>query len=95
MAEFPAAYLIQRYPVAKFLVGCVTSWGALMMIMAATQNFAGLATCRFLMGMAEVPVFAVSSIITAMWWTRAEQPIRVAFWFNQVSHTRTWRNITF
>ena len=83
--EFPAAYLIQKLPVAKFLVGNVVAWGVLMMCTAATQNFAGLATCRFLMGMAEVPVFAVASIMSAMWWTRSEQPIRVAFWFNQFS----------
>jgi ACS family allantoate permease-like MFS transporter len=85
VAEFPAAYLVQRLPVAKFLACCVASWGVLMMCIAATQNFAGLATVRFLFGMAEVPAFIIASIITAMWWTTAEQPIRIAFWFNQVS----------
>jgi ACS family allantoate permease-like MFS transporter len=85
VAEFPAAYLVQRLPVAKLLACCVASWGVLMMCIAATQNFAGLATVRFLFGMAEVPAFIIASIITAMWWTTAEQPIRIAFWFNQVS----------
>jgi ACS family allantoate permease-like MFS transporter len=85
VAEFPAAYLVQRLPVAKFLACCVASWGVLMMCIAATQNFAGLAAVRFLFGMAEVPAFIIASIITAMWWTTAEQPIRIAFWFNQVS----------
>jgi ACS family allantoate permease-like MFS transporter len=84
LAEFPAAYLVQRLPVAKFLACCVACWGVLMMCIAATQNFAGLATIRFLFGMAEVPAFIIASIITAMWWTTAEQPIRIAFWFNQV-----------
>ncbi|CZT14494.1 uncharacterized protein RCC_12184 [Ramularia collo-cygni] len=83
--EFPAAYLTQRLPVAKFLVGNVVAWGVLMLCTGATSNFAGLATCRFIMGMAEVPAFPVSSIITAMWWKRSEQPIRVAFWLNQGS----------
>lgn len=83
--EFPAAYFTQRLPVAKFLVGNVVAWGVLMLCTGATSNFAGLATCRFIMGTAEVPVFPISSIITAMWWKRSEQPIRVAFWFNQGS----------
>lgn len=88
IAEFPAAYLVQRLPVAKLLVGCVTAWGVLMMCIAATQNFAGLATIRFLFGMAEVPAFIIASIITTMWWTTSEQPIRIAFWFNQVRDRR-------
>lgn len=88
IAEFPAAYLVQRLPVAKLLVGCVTAWGVLMMCIAATQNFAGLATIRFLFGMAEVPAFIIASIITTMWWTTAEQPIRIAFWFNQARDHR-------
>ena len=57
----------------------------MMLCIAATQNFAGLATCRFIMGMTEAMVFPVSSIMTVMWWRRSEQPIRVAFWFNQGS----------
>lgn len=89
IAEFPAAYLVQRLPVAKLLVGCVTAWGVLMMCIAATQNFAGLATIRFLFGMAEVPAFIIASIITTMWWTTSEQPIRIAFWFNQVRNHRS------
>lgn len=83
--EFPAAYLAQRLPIAKFVVATVFGWAVLMMCTAASQNFGGLATCRFLMGMLEVPVFPVSAILTAMWWRRSEQPIRIAFWFNQGS----------
>ncbi|KAL2444305.1 MFS-type transporter cnsL [Exophiala dermatitidis] len=83
--EYPSAILIQRLPVAKLLAGAVFSWGVIMMCIAATHNFGGLATCRFIMGMSEALIFPVSSILTVMWWTREEQPIRVAFWFNQGS----------
>lgn len=85
IAEYPSAIFIQRLPVAKFLAGCLLGWAILMMCTAATQNFAGLATVRFLMGMLEAVVFPVCSILTVMWWTTEEQPIRLAFWFNQVS----------
>ena len=75
--------LIQRFPVAKLLASACFAWAVLMLCIAATHNFAGLATCRFLMGMSEAMVFPVSSIMTVMWWKTTEQPIRVAFWFNQ------------
>ncbi|PYH32811.1 allantoate permease [Aspergillus neoniger CBS 115656] len=83
--EYPAALLIQRLPVAKLYVGMVFAWAVMMLCTAATQNFAGLATVRFLMGMLEASVFPISSILTVMWWKTSEQPLRVAFWFNQLS----------
>lgn len=83
--EYPAALLIQRLPVAKLYVVMVTGWAILMLCTAATQNFAGLATVRFLMGTLEASVFPISSILTVMWWKTREQPLRVAFWFNQLS----------
>ncbi|PWY83244.1 MFS general substrate transporter [Aspergillus sclerotioniger CBS 115572] len=83
--EYPAALLIQRLPVAKLYAGMVFAWAVLMLCTAATHNFAGLATVRFLMGMLEASVFPISSILTVMWWKTSEQPIRVAFWFNQLS----------
>ncbi|KAI9740431.1 MAG: hypothetical protein M1834_005011 [Cirrosporium novae-zelandiae] len=83
--EWPAGLLIQRLPVAKFYAGTVLGWAILMMCTAATHNFAGLASVRFVMGMLEAVVFPATAIITVMWWSTKEQPIRVAFWFNQFS----------
>jgi sugar phosphate permease len=45
--EWPMAYLIQRFPVAKLLSVTVMGWAILAMCMAATHNFAGLAVVRF------------------------------------------------
>lgn len=90
VAEYPAAFLIQRLPVAKFLSACLLGWAIILMCTAATQNFAGLATVRFFMGMLESVVFPICSILTVMWWTTDEQPIRLAFWFNQVSTLYTY-----
>lgn len=46
--EWPMAYLIQLLPVAKCFAATVLGWGIIAMCTAATQNFAGLATVRFL-----------------------------------------------
>lgn len=83
--EYPAGLLIQRYPVAKCLSIACLSWAVILLCCAAAQNFAALASLRFLMGMAEAFVFPVCSILTAMWWTTREQPIRIGWWFNQGS----------
>lgn len=82
--EYPAAMIIQRFPVAKCLSFACFAWAVTLLCSAATVNFGGLATTRFLMGMAEAFVFPICSILTVMWWKTREQPIRVAFWFNQV-----------
>ncbi|RMD42149.1 hypothetical protein DV735_g3013, partial [Chaetothyriales sp. CBS 134920] len=83
--ELPAAWIIQRFPVGKFMAGTVCGWGILMMCTAATKDFAGLVTIRFIMGMLEAVVFPVSAIFTVMWWKRQEQPLRLACWQNQFS----------
>jgi MFS transporter, ACS family, allantoate permease len=36
-------------------------------------------------GIFESVVFPVCTLVTAMWWTTSEQPIRVAIWFNTLS----------
>jgi MFS family permease len=51
-------------------------WGVLVTLMAATHNAAGLMTLRFLMGAMEAPLYPLCSIITVMWYTKTEQPIR-------------------
>ncbi|KAM6515496.1 hypothetical protein FSOLCH5_009721 [Fusarium solani] len=83
--EYPQAILIQRLPVAKLLAACILSWAVLLFCSAATHNFAGLATVRFIFGCAEAGAFPTASILTVMWYTNREQPVRVAIWYNQFS----------
>ena len=82
--ELPTAVLIQKFPVAKLLAGLVFCWAILLCCTAATQEFASLAAVRFIMGCTEAGAFPIASIVTVMWFTNTEQPIRVAFWYNQV-----------
>lgn len=86
--EWPTAILIQKLPVAKLLAGLIFCWAVLLCCSAATQNFAGLATVRFIMGCTEAGAFPIASILTVMWYSKREQPIRVAFWYNQVRATQ-------
>ncbi|KAJ5790991.1 uncharacterized protein N7518_008002 [Penicillium psychrosexuale] len=72
---FYFGYLAFEYPTALLI----------QRLPVAKLTFGGLATVRFLMGMTEAAVFPISSILTVMWWKTSEQPLRVAFWFNQLS----------
>ncbi|KAL5603230.1 hypothetical protein FOBRF1_010763 [Fusarium oxysporum] len=83
--EWPMAILIQGFPVGKLLAVTVLGWGILAMCTAAVHNMAGLSVVRFLMGGLEAIVYPTNSILTVMWWTRSEQPVRTAIWFNTIS----------
>ena len=50
--EYPTSILIQRLPIGKYLSGVILLWGAIVASTAACMNFGGLATCRFLLGVA-------------------------------------------
>ncbi|ORY26777.1 vitamin H transporter [Naematelia encephala] len=79
--ELPTHYLLQRLPVARYAAVTVLIWGTILCCHAAATNFAGLAACRFLLGVAECTVTPAFVIITGAWYTPAEQIQRVAFWF--------------
>jgi MFS family permease len=85
VAQFPANWLIQRYPVGKLVGICCFSWGVLTMLMGVTHNAAGLLTLRFFLGIAEAVVFPANAIITVMWYKQKEQPVRAAIWLGQWS----------
>ncbi|KAG9773401.1 MFS general substrate transporter, partial [Aureobasidium melanogenum] len=80
-AEYPFTYIAQKTRMAKLVAGCIISWGSILMITAACSNFAGLATCRFLLGVFEAPITPCFMMIIGMWYTRQEQPFRAGVFY--------------
>ncbi|KAB8288506.1 hypothetical protein EYC80_010171 [Monilinia laxa] len=80
--SFPTNYLMQKFPVAKYLAFNIFMWGALLMCQAAARNFTELAVLRALSGAAEGCSDSSFMIITSMWYTRREQPIRIGLWYS-------------
>ncbi|KAF2849010.1 MFS general substrate transporter [Plenodomus tracheiphilus IPT5] len=76
--QIPAGYLLQRLPMAKFLGIC---WGIILMTTPACHNFAGTATNRFLLGFLESTVNPGFVLIMSMWYTSAEQPLRLEAYY--------------
>lgn len=52
-SEWPSAYLAQHFPTGRVVSGYCFCWGLIMLCTAATHNFAGFATMRFLLGIFE------------------------------------------
>ncbi|KAH8924307.1 MFS transporter, partial [Atractiella rhizophila] len=80
----PTNLLIQRLPVGKYLAFSITIWGVLLMCQAACKSFGELGALRFLSGMAEGTADPAFMIITGMWYTRKEQPLRMGIWFSAI-----------
>lgn len=59
-AQYPAGYLMQRFPTAKVLSVTCLGWGIILMTTPACHNFAGIAVNRFLLGALEAFVNPVS-----------------------------------
>ena len=81
VAEWPASYLAQKLPTGKVVSVTITIWGSILMLMAACQNFAGLAACRFLLGCFESMITPVFMMIVGQWYQRSEQSARAGLFY--------------
>lgn len=73
----PTNLLLQRLPVGKWLGFNIFLWGFFLMLQAAAHNFAGLAALRAFAGAAEACSDPAFILITSMWYTRRQQPVRI------------------
>ncbi|KAK8050330.1 major facilitator superfamily domain-containing protein [Apiospora phragmitis] len=77
----PSNLIMQQCPPAYYLAFNILMWGVLLMAQAAAQNFAGLLALRILSGAFEAIADPAFMLITSMYYTRAEQPSRIAAWY--------------
>lgn len=56
--------------------------GVVLACSSAATNFAGLAACRFLLGVFEAPLNPGLIVITSSWWKTGEQARRVGLWYS-------------
>lgn len=81
VAQPLVAYCLVTLPLGKFLAATVFLWGAILSVMPAAHNFAGLMVTRALLGLFEAGVAPTFIAVTQMWWRRREQPARLAAWY--------------
>lgn len=83
----PANLLIQRLPVAKYTGSMIFIWAILLICHIAAKNYGGILILRFLLGMFEASISPAIMSICSMWYSRAEQPLRMCIFlsFNGVA----------
>ncbi|CAK4030782.1 MFS allantoate transporter [Lecanosticta acicola] len=77
----PTNLLLQRLPVGKYLGSQIFLWGFFLMLQAVAKKFSTLAALRALAGAAEACSDPAFMLVTAMWYTRRQQPIRMGLWY--------------
>lgn len=77
-----SSYLIVRVPARTLMTVLVFGWGAAQACMAAATSFPALMATRFFLGLFEAGCLPLFSILTAQWYRRSEQPVRVAAWYS-------------
>lgn len=78
---FPTNFLMQRLPIGKYLGFNIFMWGFFLMLQAACHSFATLGVLRALAGAAEACSDPSFMLITSMWYTRKQQPVRIGLWY--------------
>ncbi|KAF2127214.1 MFS general substrate transporter [Dothidotthia symphoricarpi CBS 119687] len=79
--QYPAGYLLQRLPIAKFIGFCTLGWGVILITTPACHNFAGMAANRFLLGLLESTINPGFVLMMSMWYTSPEQPLRLEAYY--------------
>ncbi|OJJ81772.1 uncharacterized protein ASPGLDRAFT_75930 [Aspergillus glaucus CBS 516.65] len=65
----------------KYLGVNIILWGVFLMLQAVAKNFVQLAVLRVISGAAEACSDPAFMLITSMWYTRRQQPIRIGLWY--------------
>lgn len=76
------AYLLVKIPVRPFISVIVFCWGAALCGMSGSTNYHSLLASKFLLGFFESACLPLFTLITASWYRRSEQPLRVAAWYS-------------
>ena len=80
VCAYPVTVLLQKLPIGRFVSVMVMVWGALLMLTCTAHNFAGIAAFRFLLGGAESCIGPAWMLLTTIFWTREEAPLRMSCW---------------
>lgn len=80
-AQYPAGYLLQRFRIGKVIGATTIAWGIILITTPACSSFAGIAVNRFLLGSFEAVVNPGFVLIMSIWYTAAEQPLRLESYY--------------
>lgn len=74
-------YPLQKVPTGKWMGSCLLLWGISTACHAAVQNYTQLVAVRVLSGLFEASLPPAIMLISAQYYTRAEQATRYSVWY--------------
>lgn len=80
LGQFPSVYIMQRWKIGMSLSTYMFCWGAVLICISASQNFATLIALRALQGFFECPVKPGFLMITGAWYRTEEHSSRSILW---------------
>ncbi|KAH7411244.1 major facilitator superfamily domain-containing protein [Cadophora sp. MPI-SDFR-AT-0126] len=89
ISTFYVGYLIGQLPgnlwlakanPSKLLPGMMLAWSICTICMPAMTNGIGFCLIRFCIGLTEAPFFPGITLMTSSWYTKEENPMRMAIW---------------
>ena len=80
VGTYPSLLAMQKLHMGRFLGVMTICWGASLLGMLAVKNFAGLAVCRFLLGLFESCLAPGFLQLTGRFYRQQEQPFRFGIW---------------
>lgn len=80
VAEWPGAYIVQRFPLSRVVATIAVLWGVFACLTAVAKDFSTLMALRFLLGFFEGPIFPACQVYVVMFYRADEQPLRIAIY---------------
>lgn len=81
VCELPTNTIIQKVPLAKYLLVNIVLWGIVLACHALGKNFTILVIVRTLLGAFECCCQPVFIVMSSMWYRREEQLFIIALWY--------------
>ncbi|PWN46940.1 MFS general substrate transporter [Violaceomyces palustris] len=75
-------WCLQKFDLPKYTAFTILTWGTILGLHAACQNFGGLVACRFLLGWFEAGITPAFILLTGRFYKRSEQVTRTSIWFS-------------
>ncbi|BEJ12246.1 hypothetical protein CspHIS471_0207060 [Cutaneotrichosporon sp. HIS471] len=76
-----SSYLVVRVDTRVLMTTLIILWGTMETILCAANSYGSIMAIRFFLGLFEAGCLPLFSILTAQWYRRSEQPLRVALWY--------------
>ncbi|KAI0728947.1 MFS general substrate transporter [Fomitopsis betulina] len=82
IGNYPMGWLLQRYHSGRVLAITTFLWGVIVISVAGAKNFNSALAGYFFLGIVESVVTPGLTLLTAIWYSQPEVPLRTMIWYS-------------